>query len=67
MIDNKENRLALIDSESNQTTDIPLKDKFFMSDLERYYQYGKTPYILILQLCLVLATTTLVNTFYNSS
>jgi hypothetical protein len=40
--------------------EIPLKDKFFMSDLEKYYKYGTIPYILFIQIFLLISTTTIV-------
>ena len=62
MIEN--NHLAINDtdqeSETEMTKDIPLKDQFFMSDLEKYYKYGKFPYLFIIQLLLVIVTTTVV-------
>lgn len=46
---------------TKMTSEIPIKDKFFMSDIEKYYKYGKFPYIMILQIMLVIFSTTLVN------
>jgi hypothetical protein len=49
------------DNLSERTANIPIKDLFFMSDLEKYYKYGKQPYMLYLQAFLIILTTTIVN------
>ncbi len=53
------------DEESDKTPKlskgIPLKDEIFMSDLEKYYKYGKIPYLFLFQLILVTLTTAVVN------
>ncbi len=54
-----------IDTISEATINIPYKDLFFISDLEKYYKYGKIPYIFFTQLFLVLLTTSIVINYYN--
>jgi hypothetical protein len=45
---------------SEATANIPYKDLFFISDLDKYYKYGKMPYILFTQIFLIILTTSLV-------
>lgn len=49
------------DTLSEATANIPYKDLFFISDLDKYYKYGKIPYILFTQIFLIILTTSLVN------
>ena len=66
MIEN--NHLAINDtdkeSDIEMTNNIPMKDQFFMSDLEKYYKYGKFPYLFLVQLLLVIVTTTVVKRLF---
>jgi hypothetical protein len=39
---------------------IPMKDEFFMSDIEKYFKYGIFPYNFFLHIFLTIATTALV-------
>lgn len=42
---------------------IPLKDKFLLSDLERYYKFGIFPYIVFIHFAIVMLTTLIVKHF----
>ncbi len=48
------------ESRCHKTDKIPLKDLFFLGDLEKYYKYGIFPYILFVHIFLVILTTALV-------
>ena len=60
----KENIYTINEIEKSQSrlnsSDIPMKDLFFIGDLDKYYKYGIFPYILIIHIVLVIFTTSLV-------
>ncbi len=39
---------------------ISLKEEFFISDFEKYYKYGKTPYLFLIQIVLLILSTLMV-------
>jgi len=57
MLDDKFNEINDKSHIKKYKHEIPLKDKFFMGDLERYYKYGIFPYILILHVFLLIFTS----------
>jgi hypothetical protein len=62
MTDDKINTIngCATDNLSERTANIPIKDLFFISDLEKYYKYGKAPYMLYIQTFLIVLTTSIV-------
>ncbi len=53
------------DTLSERTANIPIKDLFFISDLEKYYKYGKAPYMLYIQTFLIVLTTSIVRNNFH--
>jgi len=41
-------------------SEIPLKEQFFMGDFEKYYKYGKIPYLFFFQVTLLILSTLIV-------
>jgi hypothetical protein len=45
-----------------QTKDVPLKEKLFIGDLDKYYKFGKFPHLFIVHIFLVIFTSLIVFT-----
>jgi hypothetical protein len=56
---------ASFSSNEENNSNIPLKEQFFMSDFEKYYKYGKIPYLVFFHIILLTLSTLIVILLYN--
>ena len=47
-------------SKEESYSEIPLKEQFFMGDFEKYYKYGKIPYLFFFHMILLILSTLIV-------
>ena len=65
MSNKKDDRMLRENNSQNPTKiKIPLRDVFFIGDIEKYYKYGETPYLFFIHIFLVILTTGIVSKIF---